>query len=233
MNFASITNKGSIKKDNEDYLGNIKTKRGHLFAVCDGLSTMKKSKISSRMAINTILTLFSEEENDPIDPIVLIENIIKKAHYSLISLDDDDSVGTTVALVYLENNNIYSAWCGDSRIYHFHNNSIEWISRDHNVLHDILNKGISAGKMYRNPHALTRFLGSNDNHLPEIVKLSLSSNDKLLICTDGLSNFLSEPFITKTINGHDIYTASDILFDALMQQNTGSPDNFTWYLIEI
>ena len=230
MKFTSITSRGSIKIHNEDFLGEIKTKKGHLFVVCDGLSIMKNSKISSHTAINTILKLFPQKE---MDPILLIESIIKKAHCSIRSLDDNNSVGTTIAMVYLENNDVYSAWCGDSRIYHFHKNSIEWISRDHNVLHDILNKGISSGKMFMNPQALTRFLGSGDNHLPEIVKFSASSSDKLLICTDGLSNFLSEPFITKTINNYDIYTASNILFETLMQKNIGAPDNFTWFLVEV
>ena len=145
MHFISTSNKGLIKKENEDFLGQVKTNQGHLFVVCDGLSSFANSAMASRTAIKTILEIFTLSTDKPIEQ---IKNAIEAAHLAVISLDIDSSLGTTIALVYIEKNIIYSAWCGDSRIYYFHNQTIDWISRDHNVLHDILNKGKSSGKIY-------------------------------------------------------------------------------------
>ena len=130
-------------------------------------------------------------------------------------------------------NQAFISWCGDSRIYFFHKNKIKWLSRDHNIIHDVLNKGKSKGHIYENPKALTRYLGCKQSYKPDTHIQKIENNDKILICTDGLSDFIMENDLIKIINKYNVKNASDILEKKLLSKEINAPDNFRWYLIKL
>ena len=63
------------------------------------------------------------------------------------------------------------------------------MSRDHNVLHDILNKCISRGSMFMNPKALHRFFGREFAVKSDYYSFAVEPGEQLLLCSDGFSNF--------------------------------------------
>ena len=142
-------------------------------------------------------------------------------------------LGTTVAALYLGDGIAHTSWCGDSRIYHFRDNLLHWISQDHNVLHDILNKGKSRGSMFMNPQALNRFFGREFEVKFDYYSFSVEAGDHLLLCSDGLSNFLMESDIIHAITNNSPQDASDLMEKKLLSKEIGAPDNFTWYIIQI
>lgn len=229
MDFASTTHKGLVRKENQDLLGNLKLQNGYLFVVCDGVGGLPKGALASRIAVDTILTHFSGISEN-------IEHLLKQsifyAHENIVKASKN-RIGTTVTAVYLENGNSYAAWCGDSRIYHFRDHGIEWMSRDHNVLHDVLNKGQGRGDMFQNPHAITRFLGNTSNHEIDLYKFHSDPGDHILICSDGLSGFIMEQDIVHAVTQNSPQEASDLLEKKLLAKEIGAPDNFTWYIIQL
>ena len=229
MIFTSTTNVGLARKENQDFLGNLETERGHFFIVSDGLGGLPNGALASKTAVNTIFDMFSLPFSNPIE---YLEQAIEDAHTAVTNADPG-LLGTTVVAVYYEKGTVHAAWCGDSRIYHFTKHSIDWISRDHNVLHDVLNRGHGRRDLFFNPQAITRYLGQDDNHKPDVYKFSVKSGERILICSDGLSNFILEPDIVEAVTGHDCKNGSDMLEDMLLSKEIGAPDNFTWYIIKI
>ena len=107
------------------------------------------------------------------------------------------------------------------------------MSRDHNILHDILNKGKSRGSIFMNPQALNRFFGREFEVESEYYSFSVKAGDYLLLCSDGLSNFLMEHDIIHAITNNSPQEASDLMERKLLTEEIGAPDNFTWYIIQI
>ena len=229
MNFVSISHTGLVRKKNQDFHGNQKTKKGHIFIVCDGISSLPKGALASRVAVESILSDFSGNIDDAES---MLQRSFINAHENVIKASNK-IIGTTVTALYLEEGTAFAAWCGDSRIYQFQNNRIKWMSRDHNVLHDILNRGIGKGDVYQNPQAITRFLGRTENHQPDFHKFHIDPGDIIILCSDGLHGFILEPDIIQATTEFSPQIASDMLKKKLLSKEMGAPDNFTWYIIHI
>lgn len=229
MVFSSTTSAGLVKKENQDFCGNLAVSNGHIFNVCDGLSALKNGGLASKIASTSILETFCCIDIDPADQLFAALEI---AHSIIIDTNIYPG-GTTSAVVFCKNNITYTGWCGDSRIYYFSNDKLQWMSRDHNVLHDILNRGLSRSDVYKNPYAITRYLGNTYNHLADTHMFSTQPGDKILLCTDGLSNFIVEQVLYTTILNNNVSDAGDILEKKLLSKEIGAPDNFTWYIIEL
>ena len=230
MIFSSTSNIGLIRKENQDALGYLKTDSGELFVVCDGVSGLPNGALASKTVVDSILAVFSS--NTKGRPEIQVQTAMQKAQNAVMNTNPKP-LGTTAVAVYLLEGTAYAGWCGDSRIYHFRDHEIRWMSRDHNVLHDILNKGRSKGSLFLNPQALNRFFGREFEVKSEFYAFIVELGDQILLCSDGLSNFLMEPDIIHTVTQNSPQDASDLIERKLLTEEIGAPDNFTWYIIQI
>ena len=229
MIFSSISHKGLIKKINQDKIKYLNNKEIAIFIVCDGLSGLNSGEIASEICSETIISYFSDKINKPKD------TIKKSLLYANKKIIDSkiDKMGSTVALVYIQKNMVYAAWCGDSRIYHIRENELKWMSRDHIVLHDLLNKGYAKGDLIYHPNALTRYIGNTNNHDPEIINFSIKKGDIILISSDGLHNFIRENEIIDLVSKFSPTEASEIMKNKLLKEDINAPDNFSWFIVNI
>lgn len=230
MIFASTSNVGRVRKENQDALGYLETDAGSLFVICDGLSGLPNGALASQMAVDSIITYFSTPRGDA--PELQLQNAMDNGQKSVMKANQKP-LGTTAVACYFNEERAYTAWCGDSRIYHFRDNKIKWMSRDHNMLHDILNKGEGRGRMFMNPKALIRFFGSGFELKSDYYSFQVEAGDHILLCSDGLSNFLLEPDIVHAVTNNSPQEASDLMERKLLTKEIGAPDNFTWYIIYI
>ena len=229
MIFSSITHKGLIKKINQDKIKYLNNKEIAIFIVCDGLSGLNSGEIASEICSETIISYFSDKINEPKDT---IKKSLLYANKKIIE-NKIDKMGSTVALVYIQKNMVYAAWCGDSRIYHIRANELKWMSRDHIVLHDLLNKGYAKGDLIYHPNALTRYIGNANNHDPEIINFSIKKGDIILISSDGLHNFIRENEIIDLVSKFSPTEASEIMKNKLLKEDINAPDNFSWFIVNI
>ena len=227
---AKTTHMGLVRTENQDSLGYIKVGANDLFVICDGVGGLPNGALASKTAMDSIISDFSMISSAGSE--TLLQSAMKKAQKAVMKANPKP-LGTTVVALYLDGGTAYAAWCGDSRIYHFRNNLLHWMSRDHNVLHDILNKGKSRGSMFMNPQALNRFFGREFEMKSDYYSFSVEAGDHLLLCSDGLSNFLMEPDIIHAITNNSPQDASDLMERKLLTEEIGAPDNFTWYIIQI
>ena len=224
------THMGLVRTENQDSLENIKVGTNDLFVICDGVSGLPNGALASKTAVDSIISDFSTISS--VEPETYLKSTMKKAQKAVMKTNPKP-MGTTVAVVYLVDSTAYTAWCGDSRIYHFRKNILHWVSQDHNILHDILNKGKSRGNIFMNPQALNRFFGREFEVESDYYSFSVKAGDCLLICSDGLSNFLMEPDIIHAITNNSPQDASDLMERKLLTKEIGAPDNFTWHIIQI
>ena len=229
MNFSSTTHIGLERQENQDYLAHLNTGEGDLFIVCDGLSGLPNGALASKTAVESILSDFSGRLYDPVG--LLCKSLVNANE--IVVNASTNPLGTTVVAVYLQDGTATAAWCGDSRIYHFRDHDIQWMTQDHNVLHDILNKGKASGGLFLNPQAITRYLGMEEYPKGDYCQYDVESGDCILLCSDGLHGFIMEPDIIHAVMGHPPEKASEILEKKLLSEKIGAPDNFTWYIINI
>ena len=230
MIFATTSHIGLIRKENQDALGYLKTNDGELFVVCDGVSGLPNGALASKTALDSILAYFSS--NLIGQPEIQLKTAMQYAQKAVMKINPKP-LGTTAVAVYFHEGAAYIGWCGDSRIYHFRDHDIRWMSKDHNVLHDILNKGRSRGSMFLSPQALNRFFGREFEVKSEFYSFIVEPGDQILLCSDGLSNFLMEPDIINAVTQNSPQDASDLIERKLLRKEIGASDNFTWYIIQI
>ena len=87
--------------------------------------------------------------------------------------------------------------------------------------------------MFMNPQALNRFFGREFEVASDYYSFAVEPGDQLLLCSDGLSNFLMEPDIIHAITNNSPQDASELMERKLLTEEIGAPDNFTWYIIQI
>ena len=230
MVFASTSHAGRIRKENQDALGHLKTETGNLFVVCDGVGGLPNGALASKTAVDSIITGFSASAENI--PQLKIQKAMECGQESVMKANPKP-LGTTAVVCFLYEDTVCAAWCGDSRIYHFRNDKICWMSLDHNVLHDILNRGTGHRGMFMNPRALNRFFGREFEVESDYYSFRVKAGDHVLICSDGLSNFMSELDIIRTVKNNSPQVASDMMEEKLLSDEIGAPDNFTWYIIYI
>jgi protein phosphatase len=227
---ASTSHVGLVRKENQDALRYLTTKYSDLFVVCDGVGGLPNGALASQTAADSIIKGFSTSTGDTTELQLL--DAMENGQKSVMKANPKP-LGTTVATCCLYKGLAHAAWCGDSRIYHFRDSSILWMSRDHNVLHDILNRGSGHGGMFMNPKALNRFFGREFEVKSDYYSFQVEDDDQILLCSDGLSNFLSERDIIHAVTNNSPQEASDIMERKLLSEEIGAPDNFTWYIIHI
>ena len=230
MTFSSTSHIGLIRKENQDAMGYLKTDSGELFIVCDGVGGLPNGALASKTAVDSILADFASDSKGL--PEIQLKSAMQKAQNAVMNTNPKP-LGTTAVAAYFHEGTAYTGWCGDSRIYHFRDHDILWMSRDHNVLHDILNKGRSKGSLFLNPQALNRFFGREFEVESEFYSFIVEPGDQILLCSDGLSNFLMEPDIIHAVTQNSPQDASDLMERKLLMEEIGAPDNFTWYIIQI
>ena len=229
MIIAETTHVGLQRSENQDSLGRKSVLEHHLFVVCDGVGGLPNGKLAGKTAAQSLLSSFSPEKSKLPK---CLQSAMETAQSSVMETEPKP-LGTTVVALCIFEERAYAGWCGDSRIYHFRNGALQWMSRDHNVLHDILNKGGRSGGRFVNPQALNRFFGREFRVDSEFHSIPLEKDDILLLCSDGLSNFLMEPDIIHAVTNNMPQEASDLMERKLLTDEIGAPDNFTWYIIQI
>ena len=143
-----------------------------------------------------------------------------------------NGMGTTIVGGVIKNNgNGYIINVGDSRAYYIsrRNDTIEQVTRDHSLVEELVEYGaITSDQARRHPqrNVITRALGSEATVEADYYEVNLQSGDILLLCSDGLSNLISE---LEMLDYAKEYPEPELLCRALMSKALmrGAPDNVT------
>ncbi|MFV1948653.1 MAG: protein phosphatase 2C domain-containing protein [Anaerolineales bacterium] len=228
LEYTTITDPGSRGRLNEDSyevtsfeLSESDETPVLLSIVADGIGGHKAGEIASKIAVATIIA--SVAESDGSDPIWVLKSGLLEANHSIISeANDDDNrkgMGSTVVCALIYESSLYIATLGDSRIYLIRDSVIQQLSIDHTWVQEALDVGVinsEEARSHPRRHLIRSYLGSSDPIKPDL-RLYLDENeneeqakanqglplvpgDKVMLCTDGLTDLVADEEILKILD---------------------------------
>lgn len=208
MKTVSVTDIGLKRKMNQDYVFTADVPVGYLpnlYLVADGMGGHKAGGYASRFTVETIVEVISaKEENDTFKAInhAIIEANSKVRKQSL----EDESMsgmGTTLVAAVVDGDILKVANVGDSRLYVI-GDVIEQITIDHSLVEEMVRMGgldREQARNHENKNIITRAIGAQSQVKPDFFEVKLQAGDQILMCTDGVSNMLTDQEIFDIIKG--------------------------------
>ncbi len=236
-----LSNVGMKRSHNEDhYLVNDELK---LYVVADGMGGHLGGEFASKMAVATVEEVV-QRLNGPKATLVAGVNseeasygerlrfAIREAGRRIYdqSLYDDGlkGMGTTTVASYVKENQAFIANVGDSRGYFIRDGKIKQITEDHSLVSEQVRAGILSAddaKGHRLKNIITRSVGYQEEVDPDMKVLDLQHGDKVLMCSDGLSNLVEERDILEALSKGPLKEACENL--VALANERGGDDNIT------
>lgn len=236
-----VTDKGAIRTQNQDgYYLDVPSEHLAVGVVCDGMGGAKAGNIASLIAVETFVdTLQSMQPNDEAGPPAVLSQAAATANSAVFrrACTDPDcrGMGTTMVAVLIVDNVAYLLNIGDSRAYHINEDGITRLTRDHSVVEDMVARGdITPEEARTHPrkNLITRALGAEEQIRADLYEKQLVPGDYLLLCSDGLSNVVTDQEILyEVIHGGEAAECCQRLLDITLSR--GAPDNVTAVLFQI
>ncbi len=192
---GSATDVGRVRRVNQD----LPLEASNLFAVADGMGGHVGGEVAAQVAVDALLQVFSREPTK-----AGLEDAFTKANQAVWQESQDRSelrgMGTTLTAAALVGDDqgrdtLALANVGDSRAYLFSDHRLVQVTADHSLAEERMRHGeISEEEAAVHPqrHILTRALGIATEVETDMWELQLRSGDRILLCSDGLSNELSQ-----------------------------------------
>ncbi len=246
---GGFTHVGMRRDHNEDAFSINPDRR--LFIVADGMGGHNSGEIASKMTIETIDNFFKAHEQDEeitwpykydrrlnfAQNMLKVGTMLANDRVWETSQRNDlyHGMGTTVVAVHLENRTAHIANVGDSRCYLCREGEIRQLSEDHSLLNDTLKRQKLTPEEIKNfPHknVIMRALGIKDQVEVDLFQHEMRKGDTLLLCTDGLTDMISDQQILDVM-----FTTPDIKLAAKLlvreANHAGGNDNITTVLIQL
>ncbi|MGC0251953.1 PP2C family protein-serine/threonine phosphatase [Pseudactinotalea sp. Z1748] len=229
---AAGTHLGTVRMNNEDSA----VVSDQLLILADGMGGHAAGEIASVLAVR----VFSEVDHGPgadLDTALLEAG--RRARRALVAMSDADpvleSLGTTLITVVTDGSRVLIGHIGDSRMYVLRDGSMYQITTDHTHVQRLVEQGqLSPDKARTHPYR-AMLLKSLDDHCPgpdlDLIEVSLEPGDRLLLCSDGLSDYLSAEQIGRALATEARSEAVEALIDAALRASTR--DNVTVVVADV
>jgi PPM family protein phosphatase len=207
----------------------------NLIAVADGMGGHAGGEVASAIAINTLealLPVITDAEIDIDSREDLFLNLSYEVDAEILRVSKErpelSGMGTTLTALAITNNQVDLLHIGDSRCYLWRDKKLTRLSYDHTVMQELLDQGrLTPDEVFDHPQRslLTQALMGDSGIDPVLMSYEVKIDDKFLICSDGLTNVLSDLEISKIIKATD----EDKLLAELITETKakGAPDNIT------
>lgn len=242
MTGVGKTHIGKVRAQNEDSIFYKNTAFGplpNIYIVADGMGGHNAGEIASNNSIKYFCEYIEQYENNEeneniLDLIVGAISYSNKMTFELSKSDKEYSeMGTTFVVCVIDKDKLYVAHIGDSRLYII-NDEISQITTDHTYVMEMVKIGtITKEEALKHPKrsVLTKALGVDRNVSVDGKVVELNKNDKILLCSDGLSNMLSDEDIRKVVNSD--MKLEDRVDELIVRANeNGGLDNISVIVIE-
>ncbi|MCL2645043.1 MAG: protein phosphatase 2C domain-containing protein [Betaproteobacteria bacterium] len=201
---AALTDIGLVRKRNEDSLW-VDAKRGWLL-LADGMGGHSSGDLAAALAINYVLNSLLVATKGTRDYVKVLANSVVEANAAIRGAGKqstaDHSMGATFVGALLRPGEMSYVYIGDSRLYLLRNGKLTQLSRDHTLVQEFVDAGHLTVEMAQNhPYRglLTRGLGVHDEAEPDTGICALHPGDRLLLCTDGLTDMVDEHEIARLL----------------------------------
>lgn len=199
VDFAFYSDVGG-RADNEDSYLAKKLEDAYLFVVADGLGGHDDGEMASRMAADAVKEyLQCKDDKDILKAVEFANNIVFTRRNQISS-----EMKTTIAAVYIGNDETVIAHVGDTRVYAFHKGKIVFRTIDHSASQ----LAVSVGEIkecdirsHADRNVLTRAIGAGEKVKADVTILSNAQYDAILLCSDGFWEYVLESEMEESMTG--------------------------------
>lgn len=240
MDIFGLTDRGKVRSENQDsfLLDALDDESCAMLVLCDGMGGAQAGSTASFIASESFIlhTRACLELHRDAKP--LREIVYEAANYANIRVYDRSygdfscmGMGTTLVGALVREDDCYIVNIGDSRAYHISPivHEITRITRDHSLVEELVRRGRitrEEAKTHPRKNVITRALGVEQSMKCDIFPLLILEGDVLLLCSDGLSNLVSdEEILDAVLAGPDAESICRGLIDTALER--GAPDNVT------
>ncbi|MGP4078115.1 Stp1/IreP family PP2C-type Ser/Thr phosphatase [Halobacillus sp. K22] len=202
MNGCYLTDQGRVRNHNEDAGGVFKNDSGQILAVvADGMGGHRAGDVASQKAASHLHSKWQEAEElrTPEESQSWLKYAIQAVNNEIISYanqnEDCHGMGTTVVAAICTEDFITIAHIGDSRCYYANAYGFKQLTEDHSLVNELVRSGqITEEQAEHHPrkNVLLKALGTEYDIKVDTRTLEFEPGDRLLLCTDGLTNKVSD-----------------------------------------
>ncbi|MET0434703.1 MAG: Stp1/IreP family PP2C-type Ser/Thr phosphatase [Cellulomonas sp.] len=235
LRYAARSDVGLVRSNNQDsaYAG------PHLLVVADGMGGHAGGDVASSVAIAALAPL-DGESHGPDDALDELERALEEAREEIISRSESNpelaGMGTTVTAILRAGNKLAMVHLGDSRGYLLRDGVLTQVTTDHTFVQHLVNTGkITPEEAETHPQrsVVMRVLGDFDVDIaPDLSVREARAGDRWLLCSDGLSGFVSGETIARTLYElPDVDTCAERLVQLALR--AGGGDNVTVVVADV
>ncbi|MHA4852996.1 PP2C family protein-serine/threonine phosphatase [Rhodococcus sp. MSC1_016] len=231
LRYAARSDRGLVRSNNEDsvYAG------ARLLALADGMGGHAAGEVASQLMIAALAHLDDDEPGE--DLLGKLEAATREGNDSIADhVEEDpelDGMGTTLTAILFSGSKLGLVHIGDSRAYLLRDNTLTQITRDDTFVQSLVDEGrITAEQAHTHPQRslIMRALTGNEIE-PTLTVREARAGDRYLLCSDGLSDVVSDETIENTMREGSQDECADRLIELALR--SGGPDNVTVVVADV
>lgn len=213
MKASYLTDSGRVRSHNEDSVTILKNENGeYLLIVADGMGGHRKGEVASSIVVSRLGKRFNETVTigTKLDAVNWLNDNINEINKEIITYgeenEDSKGLGTTVVVALLTNSYLIFGNIGYSSGYVMKNNKIHKVTKDHTLVNLLVAAGnisIDEAKNHPQKNVLMKALGASEKAEMDIFDVDINC-DAIFLCSDGLTNMLTDDQIEKVLNDEDL-----------------------------
>ncbi len=239
--WAAASDTGKVRDENQDSF--LVEPEVGLFLVSDGIGGHRGGALASKIVAEDLSVMIENRlgelrSSSPRAVRSLFKKTIVEQSKQLQMEAESETgyrgMGATLVLALLRDGRAYIANLGDSRIYRLRNNRFLQLTKDHSVVSELLSRGrieLAEAQNHAAAGQITHYVGMEEKVTPFIRTFALKKGDRLLLCTDGLTDMVNDKSIAVILmSGADCRAACDALVTAA--NTAGGCDNITVVIVD-
>jgi len=224
---AGRSDVGLVRNNNEDsgFIGK------HFLLVADGMGGHAAGELASSTTVAIVAQVDNNKDKleDLESKLIEISKVITKELKNAINKDSSRAgMGTTLTAAVIQENQLKVSHVGDSRAYLVRNKNISRITKDQTYIQSLIdNNEITESESKNHPQRslLLQAIDGITESIPVITSTDILENDKIILCSDGLTNVVTDEEILEIVNQFDYVGAVSALIEKALEN--GGPDNIT------
>lgn len=244
LKIAGLTDTGLRREYNQDHIG-FDQQLG-IAVLADGMGGHKAGEVAALMAVKFVqekLQKLALQENSvsitSSQILEFVSNTISASNSEIWQAQEAEEaykgMGTTIVTAMVMGTHVFMGHVGDSRLYLYRERTVRRLTKDHSLVQDLIDRGFYTEREARSAnvgHVVTRAMGTKEDVEVDTKAVELQPYDLLILCSDGLTDMVSDWQIAETITDSiaDLDRAAQNLID-LANQN-GGKDNISVILMQ-
>jgi serine/threonine protein phosphatase PrpC len=208
--------------------------KGVLLALSDGMGGHQAGEVASALVLDSLRAAMQTGASGSIE--AKIEAAVQRANADVAraARENRSGMGATLTAVFIGGVDAYVAEVGDSRAYLLRGGRLRQITRDQSLVQVLVDKGLLSkedAKVSPHKNVILQAMGLAEDVRVAIARLHLRRGDRLLLCSDGVSNSLSDDELREILGGGDAAVVCQRLIDRGNER--GGEDNLTAIVAEV